>query len=116
MRGRFGVADQDHVFMSPALAADGRKIAPNRAIGDQLVAVELFREYLFKETGRRGFVLRIESRALEGFGIGLHHPGRAPRLILIAVRDEDAVLSLAKKEIEGIHWASGTHPGEIIRT
>ena len=40
MRGRLGVAEQHHVVLDPALAADHREIAPHRAVGQQRMAVE----------------------------------------------------------------------------
>ncbi len=40
MRARLGIAKQHHLVLDPALAADHREIAPHRAVGEQLVAVE----------------------------------------------------------------------------
>jgi hypothetical protein len=40
MRGRLGVAEQHHVVLDPALAADHREIAPHRAVDQQGMAVE----------------------------------------------------------------------------
>ena len=53
MRGRLGVADQHDVVGGPFLAADGREIPPQRAVGDELVAGELVGEHAFEEVRRR---------------------------------------------------------------
>ena len=50
----------------------------------------------------------------ERLRIGLHHPGRVPGLVLIAVRDEDAVLGLLEEEREGVERPRRAHPGELI--
>src|SRR5438552_2200259 len=47
--------------------------------------------------------------------IAFHHPGRASRLVRIAVRDENAVLGLAEEEGEGIERPRRAHPGEVVR-
>ena len=115
MRGRLGVADQHHVIGDPALAADGREIAPDRAIGDQPVPLQLLREQAFGETRGRGFVELVEAGAGEGPRIGLDDPGRALRLVLIAMADEDAVRGLAEEESEGIERPGRAHPGKPVR-
>ena len=96
------------------LAADGREIPPQRAVGDQLVAGELVGEHAFEEVRRRRLVELVEAGALEGLRIGLHHPGRAAGLVLIAMRDEDAVRRLLEEEIEGVHRPRRAHPGELV--
>src|SRR6266851_322786 len=70
MRGRLGVADQHHVVGDPALAANGREIAPDRAVGDQPMALQLFCEQAFDETRRRGLIELVEAGAREGVRIG----------------------------------------------
>ena len=47
--------------------------------------------------------------------IGLDDPGRALRLVLVAMGDEDAVLGLAEEEREGIERPRRAHPGEEVR-
>ena len=66
MRGRLGVADQHDVVGDPALAADGREIAPDRAVGDQPVALELVGEHAFDEARRGLLVELVEPGAREG--------------------------------------------------
>src|SRR5712675_295138 len=56
VRRRLGVADQHHVVGNPALAADGREIAPDRAIGDQAMALQLVGEQALDELRRRRLV------------------------------------------------------------
>ena len=115
MRGRLGVADQHDVVVRPLLAADGREVAPERAVDGQLVAGKLLGEHAFEEFRRLCFVELVEPGARERLRIGLHHPGRLTRLVLVAVRDEDAVLGLAEEEREGIERARRAHPGELVR-
>ena len=96
------------------LAADGREIPPQRAVGDELVAGKLLGEHAFKEMRRRRLVHLVEAGALERLRIGLHHPGRAARLVLIAMRDEDAVRRLLEEEVEGVHRPVRAHPAEVV--
>ena len=114
MRGRLGVADQHDVVGGPFLAADGREIPPQRAVGDQLVAGELLGEHAFEESRRAGLVQLVEAGALERLRIGLHHPGRAAGLVLVAMRDEDAVRRFPEEEVERVHRPVRAHPGEIV--
>ena len=115
MRGRLGIAEQHDVVGGPAFAADGREIAPERAVGDELVALELLGEHAFEEA-RRFFLAELaEPGARERLRIGLDHPGRAAGLVLVAVRDENAPLGLAEEEGEGVERARRPHPGEVVR-
>ena len=61
MRRRLGVADQHHVVRDPALAADGREVAPDRPVGDEPVAQQLLREQGLDETRRRLLVELVEA-------------------------------------------------------
>ncbi len=115
MRRRLGVADQHDVVVRPAFAADGGEAAPERAVDDQLVARQLLGEHFLEKFRRFRFAEFVEACARESLRIGLHHPGRLPDLVLIAVRDEDAVLRLLEEEREGIERARRTHPGELVR-
>src|SRR5262245_15783212 len=63
---------------------------------------------------RRCLVELVETGTFERLGIGLHHPGRAAGLVLVAVRDEDAVRRLAEEEVERVHWPLRAHPGEMV--
>ncbi len=114
MGGRLGVAQQHDIFVGPARAADGRKIAPDRAVHSELVAVELARKHIFEETGGRPFVKVCKPGPRKGLGVGLHHPGRAAWLVLIAVGNEDAVLGFAEEEREGVERAGRSHPRETV--
>src|SRR5262249_57514535 len=68
-----------------------------------------------RELRRLRLVELVEPGTLEGLRIGLDDPGRALRLVLVAVTDEDAVLGLAEEEGEGVERAGRAHPGEEIR-
>ena len=72
MRGRLGVADQHDVVVRPAFAADGREVAPERAVDDQLVAGELLGEHAFEESRRL-----LPRRACRGRR-ARRSPGRSP--------------------------------------
>src|SRR5262249_26341903 len=68
------------------------------------------------DEARRGLLIElVEARARKGVRIGLDDQGRALRLVLVAVRDEDAVRRLAGEESEGVERTGGAHPGKIIR-
>ena len=115
MRRRLGVADQHHVVRDPSLAADGREVAPDRAVGAEPVALQLVREQGLDEMRGRLLVELVEAGTHECPRIGLDDPGRALRLVLVAMGDEDAVLGFAEKEREGIERPRRAHPGEEVR-
>ena len=114
MRGRLGVAEQHHVVLDPALAADHREIAPHRAVGQQRIAAEEPAENLVHPVGGLLFAQAFKAGALEGFGIGLENPGRVADFVLIGMRDERAPLGLLEDEGEGIERFGGAHPGELV--
>ncbi len=114
MRRRLGIADQHHVAGDPAFAADVGEIAPDRPVGDDAMAGELIGEQALDETRRGRLVELVQAGAREGLRIGLDDPGRALRLVLIAVRDEDAVLRLAEEEREGVERPRRAHPGKQV--
>ena len=114
MRGRLGVAEQHHVVLDPALAADHREIAPHRAVGQQRIAAEEPAENLVHPLRGLLFAEAFEAGALEGFRIGFENPGRASDFVLIGMGDERAPLGLLKDEGEGIERFCGAHPGELV--
>ena len=61
MRGRLGVAEQHHVVLDPALAADHREIAPHRAIDQERMPFEEPAENLRHPVG--GLLLAQALRA-----------------------------------------------------
>ena len=79
------------------------------------MAFELRREQVFDKARRGRFVERIEAGAREGLRIRLDDPGRALRFVLIAMRDENAVLGLAKEERERVERPGRSHPGKEVR-
>ena len=79
------------------------------------VALQLLGEQGFDETRRRRLVELVEPGAHKCARIGLDDPGRALRLVLVAMGDEDAVLGLAEEEREGIERPRRAHPGEEVR-
>src|SRR5581483_7948592 len=114
MRGGLGVADQHHVVLDPALAADHREIAPHRAIGEKLVAAEEPAEDLRHAVGGLLLVEALQAGSLEGPRVGLENPGRAAYLILIGMRDERTPLRLLEDEGEGVERFGRAHPGELV--
>jgi hypothetical protein len=68
------------------------------------MALELVCEQILGKARRCGLVELVEPGAGEGLRIGLDDPGRALRLILIAVADEDAVLG--RRSIDGLNWSA----------
>ena len=67
MRRRLGVAEQHHVVLDPALAADHREIAPHRAVGQKRMTVEEPAEDFCHAVGGLLFVETLEPGALETF-------------------------------------------------
>ncbi len=114
VRGRLGVAEQHDVAARPARAADHGKAPPQRAVGDERVPLQVLREHALQEARALLLAHVPEAGAGEGVGVRLQHPGRAARLVLVAVRDEDAVLGLAEEECEGAEGPRGAHPGEAV--
>src|SRR5262245_53325652 len=75
-------------------------------------------QFLRKDTLEEASGLRlvelVETRLLERIGLNLHDPGRAVRLVLVAMRDENSVLGLPEKERERVECARRPHPGEFV--
>ena len=71
-------------------------------------------ENLRHPVGRLPLVQPLKPGAGKGFGIGLEHPGRVPRLILIGVGDERAPLGFLEDEGEGVERPGRAHPGELV--
>ena len=114
MRGRLGVAEQHHVVLDPALAADHREIAPHRTVDQQPVLAEEPAENLRHAIGGLLFAQAFQAGARKGLGIGLEDRGRAAGFILIGVGDERAPLRLLEDEGEGIERPGRAHPGELV--
>jgi hypothetical protein len=114
MRGRLGIAEQDHVVLDPALAADHRKVAPHRAVDQQRIAVEEPRKNLRHAIGGGLLAEAFEAGALKRLGVGFKDPGRMAGFILIGVGDEGPPLRLLKDEGEGIERLGRSHPGELV--
>ena len=115
MRGCLGVAEQHHVALDPALAADHGKIAPHRTVDQQFVVTEEPAEDLGHAIGGLPLAQAFEAGALERLGIGLENPGRAAFLILVGVGDERPPLGLLEDEGEGIERLGRAHPRELVR-
>jgi hypothetical protein len=115
MRGRFGVAEQHDIAHRGARVADHREAPPGGAVGDQLVAAEIFGEHTFEEAGRLRLGHLGEAGAIIALGAGFHHPGGAAWLVLVGVGDEHAERRLAERKCERVERAGRTHPGEAVR-
>ncbi len=57
----------------------------------------------------------VEARALPGVGIGLDDPGARVLLVLIAVREQNAVLGLLEEILEGVERPGRAQPHELVR-
>ena len=115
MRGRLGVAEQHHVVLDPALAADHREIAPHRAVDQQRMAVEEPAENLAPSdrriAARSGLRARRAAKVSASVSkIQVERPG----FILIGVRDERPPLGLLEDEGEGVERLGRAHPGELV--
>ena len=114
MRGRLGIAQQHHVVLDPSLAADHRKIAPHRTVGQQRVAFEEPAENLGHSIGRLLLAQALQPGALKGLRVGLEDPGRASDFVLIGMGDERAPLGLLENEGKGIERPGRAHPREHV--
>jgi hypothetical protein len=113
MRGRLGVAEEDHVVHHPALRSDHREIPPHRAVGDQpWPASSSAKSFSRKRadsssSGRGRRARRSPDRSRRSRSSG--------RLVLVAMGDEDAVLVSLKKKVKASSGAGRAHPGELVR-
>src|SRR5436853_7167328 len=102
MGGRLRITDEHHVIGNPVLAPDRREIAPDGAVADQPMTLQLFGKYLLHEA-RGGFLAHVaKPSASECLRIRFQNPGRMIGLVLVTMRYENSVLSLPEKEIEGV--------------
>src|SRR6266513_2819406 len=94
MRRRLGIADQHGTHFPlgehPGPVDDVREVAPQRAVQDQRMAVELRGEDALEHRQHLGLALRVEAEVAPGRLVGLDHPGGAVGLVLVAVREDDA--------------------------
>jgi hypothetical protein len=116
VRGVRGVAEQHHVAVVPALAAHGGKRAPDRAVGQELVAREVVCEQLRHERDR--VLLRGVGEACPPPGVlrALDDPRRArlrATLERVGVHLEHAVLGLGEDESERGERLVRAEPGEL---
>src|SRR6478672_3785317 len=114
MRRRLGVAHEDDVVLDPTFVGDARKVAPDRAIDQQAVALQLLGEDALQKLRRLLLVELVEPGLLVGLGLHLEDPGRAIGLVLIGMRDEDAVLGFAEEKRKRIERAGRAHPGKLV--
>ena len=110
----FGIANQHDVILHPALATHHGKLPPQRTVCGEPVALQFFCKHLLHEAG--GFCLAhvFDPCLFIGDRVCFQHPGGTPRLVLVAVGNEDAFLALFEKERESIKGAGGTHPGKTV--
>src|SRR5207248_6380201 len=66
MRRRLGVAHEHGVVEYPGLVDDVREVAPQRAVGDQRVAVELGGEDALEHWQHLGLAHRVEAEVAPG--------------------------------------------------
>ncbi len=114
MRGMRRIAHDHQVVAHPGLAADGREVAPERAVGDRRVAVE----QILVERRHIGdgavFVLVLQPGAGEGLGGGLDDPGAHARVVLVGVQVPDSGVVLAEVEGEGGQRPRAAEPDELV--
>jgi hypothetical protein len=55
-----------------------------------------------------------KPKFLPGLLVGLDHPGRAVGLVLVAVRDDQALLCFPEKVLEGVERLGRAEPGELV--
>jgi hypothetical protein len=115
-----GVADQHHRAVVPVFIDDGREAAPDRAVGNQPVALEFVLEQRLAVRDRGRFVGLGEAGPLERFVGRLHDEGRAGvlavrmRLVLVGMDAEQAVLVALEVEGESGEGPGGAQPHEAV--
>ena len=106
------VAQEHHLAMAPALAAHGGEGAPQGAVGQQLVPVEVVAEQLAHVGDRVLLTGLVEASLAPGLLAALDDEGREPGLEGVGVHAEQAVLVLAEDEGEGLELLGRAQPGE----
>ena len=115
MRRGLRIAQKHDVLVPPLLAENARKIAPERAVGDERMAFQLLRENRLQLPRTFLFAQLVEAKRFPSLRACLHHPGRVPRFILIGVRADQAMFCLLEEEGETFQRARGAEPGELVR-
>ena len=114
MRGVGRIAHDHHVVAHPGLAADGREVAPERAVDDHRMAVEQVLIQRAHIGDGRLLVLILQPGAGEGVRRGLDDPGAHVRVVLVGVEVPDAGVVLAEVECEGGQRTRAAEPDELV--
>src|SRR5438477_2123749 len=114
MRRGLGVADQHGVVLDPRAVGDIGKVAPQRAVDDQRMAVELLGEHALEHRQHLRFAQFIEPEIAPGLLIHLDHPGRALGLVLVDVGEQHAFFGFTEKVFERIERLGRAQPGEFV--
>ena len=78
--------------------------------------LQFVRENVLKPSRGLLLVKPVEAGALERVFLHFEDPGRSPGLVLVTVRDDDAVLGFLEEERERVEQARRAHPREFVRT
>src|SRR6516164_688898 len=105
MRSRLGVAHQDDIVLDPALVRDAREIAPQGTVHQQAVSLQLLGEYAFEQLRGLRFVESVETGLVERVRLHFHDPRGTVWFVLIAMRNEDAVLGFPEEKRKRVERA-----------
>ena len=110
------IAEEHHVAAAPGLDADRRELAPDAAVGDQPVSLELLLEQLLQK--RRGFGLArlVHARGAPRRLAAFDDERRAGPAVLVRVHTPQPVRGVLEVEGEGGKRPGRAEPDEPVRT
>jgi hypothetical protein len=109
-----GIPDEHDVVLHPFAGTDHRKLPPQRAVGDQLVPLQLFSEHRLEKCRSLNLREMADTKLVEGVRVHFEDPGRAPLFVLIGMDDDDSLRDFLEPEGEGIERARRSHPDKAV--
>ena len=113
MRRVYRVTQHHHIVKMPVVTAYDRKVAPQRAIGEQLMPVQFVPVHMFEICNGIDFASPIQASVLPGVLMALDDPGRCIVGVLISVNIEPAVFVRPEDKGERPERFGGAEPGKL---
>src|SRR5262249_26263378 len=79
------------------------------------MTIQFFRKNLLQRKNHFLLVLLVEAEIAPGRLVGLEDPGAAALLVLVTVREDQALGRLAEEILEGIQRPRRAEPDELVR-